>query len=288
MPGSYVQTDLSQTKGANRTVNYQYNNHFEMKLLQMDTLPDWKEWTYNLTGLAGGNNVVSNIKDLLNYDRALYSKKLIKQATLAEAFTPTKLKNGENNKAIPGYSTGLGWFVSTDLSVGKIVQHSGANPGVSTMLLRNITKKQCIIILQNIQSPPTVAYDAMDILNGKLVKYKKSLAFTYAGDLFQNGADYALTRFNELKNNIDDYILRETEMDRVGLEFSRYSKFQAQSLEVYRLNTELFPDSWQTFNNYGNALWKNGKKEEALVMFKKSLELNPNNENAQKMLKTAN
>lgn len=259
-----------------------------MKLLQMDTLPDWKEWTYNLTGLAGGNNVVSSVTDLLKYDRTLYAGKLLKPAALEEAFTPSNLNNGESNKAIPGYSTGLGWFVSTDESLGKIVQHTGANPGVSTIILRNTTKKQCVIILQNVQSPPTSATDAMNILNGKPVKYKKSLAFIYARDAFERSSEYALAHFNELKDNTDEYSLSEEEMDRVGLEFSRIGKLQTQSLAAYKLNTQLFPKSWRTFNNYGNALWRNGKKEESLTEFKKSLELNPNNENAQEKLKFKN
>jgi CubicO group peptidase (beta-lactamase class C family) len=287
MSETYVQTSLVQTKDKYRTVNYQFNNHYEMKLLQMDTLPDWKTWTYNLTGLDGGNNVVSNVTDMLKYDKALYTGKLLKPTTLEEAFTPTKLNNGENSKAIPGYSTGLGWFVSEDTSLGEIMQHSGANPGVSTIMLRNITKKQCIIILQNVQSPPTSATDAMKILNGVPVKYKRSLAFIYAQDVFQRGSDYALTHFNELRNNAE-YSLIETEMDRVGLEFSRAGNMQTQSLEAYRLNTQLFPKSWQAFNNYGNALWRIGRKGEALTMFKKSLYLNPDNENAQKKLQTIN
>jgi CubicO group peptidase (beta-lactamase class C family) len=43
MMRTYVQTDLSQARQSNRTRNYQFNNHFEIKLMQMDTLPDWKE-----------------------------------------------------------------------------------------------------------------------------------------------------------------------------------------------------------------------------------------------------
>jgi CubicO group peptidase (beta-lactamase class C family) len=69
MPNSYVQTNLSQTQENNRTVNYQYNNHFEMRLQKMDTLKDWREWTYSLTGLYGSSNVVSNTIDLFNYDK---------------------------------------------------------------------------------------------------------------------------------------------------------------------------------------------------------------------------
>jgi len=61
MKNTYVQTSLARAKDNNRTINYQYNNHFEMKLMQMDTVAGWKEWTYNLTGLTGSTNVISNV-----------------------------------------------------------------------------------------------------------------------------------------------------------------------------------------------------------------------------------
>jgi CubicO group peptidase (beta-lactamase class C family) len=155
MTHSYVQTNLSQTMESNRTVNYQYNNHFEMRLQKMDTLKDWKEWTYNLTGLYGSSNIVSSSIDLLSYDKALYNGTLLQQASLDEAFTPVKLNNGENNKAVSGTSCGLGWFIFTDTSNGKIVWHSGSNPGVTTLFVRNITKKQTYIVLQNVTCPKT-------------------------------------------------------------------------------------------------------------------------------------
>jgi CubicO group peptidase (beta-lactamase class C family) len=283
MTSTYVETSLSQEKDRNRTTNYQYNNHYEMKLLKMDTVPDHKEWTYNTAELAGAGNVISTALDMFNYDQALYSGVLLKQETLAEAYTPVKLNNGQNNSAIPGYSYGLGWFISTDTSRGKIVQHSGALPGVSTMLLRNLTRQQSIIILQNIQASPFIGYNAMDLLNGKAVKYKKSLAFIYGRDLFQKGSDYALTHFMTLKTDTARYELKESEMDRVALEMNRYW-LKAQTLETLKINTLLFPDSWKAYNNYAAALAKYRQKEAAGMMYEKSLWLNPGNEEAKKAL----
>jgi CubicO group peptidase (beta-lactamase class C family) len=284
MANSYVQTNLSQTKESNRTVNYQYNNHFEMRLQKMDTLKDWKEWTYNLTGLYGSSNIVSNSIDLLSYDKALYNGTLLQQSTLNEAFTPVKLNNGENNKAVSGTFCGLGWFIFTDSSNGKIVWHSGSNPGVTTLFVRNITKKQTCIVLQNVTCAQTLYFGMLDIIKGKYLTYKKSLGFLFGQDLYQKGTNYALAHLKVMMDDTLHYNLAESEIDRIGLEFSR-TKFQDYSLEAYRINTLLFPDSWKTYMNYAVALsGKKENKEAAMLMFQKSLLLNPNNPDAKKRL----
>ncbi len=282
MTNSYVQTNLSQTRESNRTVNYQYNNHFEMRLQKMDTLKDWKEWTYNLTGLYGSSNVVSSTTDLLNYDKALYNGTLLKKVSLDEAFTPVKLNNGENNKAVAGTSCGLGWFIFTDSSNGKTVWHSGSNPGVTTLFVRNITKKQVYIVLQNVTCPQTVYFSMLDIITGEVIAYKKSIGFQYGQDLYQKGANYALAHLKVLQDDSVHYTLAESEIDRIGLEFSR-TKFQEYSLEAYKLNTLLFPNSWKAYANYAVALSaKKENREAAILMFQKSLSLNPENADAKK------
>ena len=286
MTHSYVQTNLSQTQESNRTVNYQYNNHFEMRLQKMDTLKDWKEWTYNLTGLYGSSNVVSNSIDLLNYDKALYNGRLLKQSSLDEAFTAVKLNNGENNKAVAGTSCGLGWFIFTDTSKGKIVWHSGSNPGVTTLFVRNITTKETYIVLQNVTCPQAVYFGTLDIIKGKPLTYKKSAGFIYGQDLYQKGVHYALVHLRILQNDSLQYALAESEIDRIGLEFSR-TKLQEYSLEAYKLNTLLFPDSWKAYANYAIALAnKKENKEAAILLFQKSLQLNPGNADAKKRLES--
>jgi CubicO group peptidase (beta-lactamase class C family) len=279
MNNTYLQTSLSQTKDKNRTLNYLYNNHYEMKLEWVDTLADRREWTYNLTGMVGGNGLVSTAIDLLKFDQALYSAKLLKAATLELAFTPVKLNNGQNNQAIAGTSCGLGWFIFNDTSNGKIVWHSGSNPGVTTLFARNITKKQTYILLQNIAISNPVYKDILSIITGTPATYKIPLGFVYAQDIYKKGPDYAYTHLIELKSDSLKYALKEEDMARTGLEFSRSRRLYNLALETYKLNTLLFANSWKAYADYADVLGsQTANKEAAILAYKKSMLLNPGNE----------
>jgi tetratricopeptide (TPR) repeat protein len=79
--------------------------------------------------------------------------------------------------------------------------------------------------------------------------------------------------FQPTENDLNDWAYRM---------LSRGQKKEA--LEVFKLNTSLYPDSWNVYDSYGEALWKNDRKEEAIRMYKKSLEMNPQNEYGKKAL----
>jgi len=285
MSHTYIQTSLSQKTNRNRCINYTYLSHYKKQLMQVDTLPDWKvkEFTYNLSGLSGAGGVMSSTKDLFAYDQALYSGRLLKPETLQEAFTPVKLNNGEDNKAVQG-SYGLGWFIQKDSTGGITVSHSGSGPGIITFFIRNLSKKQVLIILQNIQNPSFNISSVLKMMKGETVIYKKSAAFEFSRYLFENGMEPALSHLREMLLDTTQYILTERDMGRVGLEFSRTSHFQQYSMEVYKLNTEFFPKSWKVYDDYAKALLNNGQKEEAIKMYQKSVELNPDNLNGKKNL----
>ena len=56
------------------------------------------------------------------------------------------------------------------------------------------------------------------------------------------------------------------------------------ALKIFKLNTELYPESFNTFDSYGECLLLLGNKVEGLKAYKKSLELNPKNRNAETIL----
>ncbi len=58
-----------------------------------------------------------------------------------------------------------------------------------------------------------------------------------------------------------------------------------QKSEVFKLSIEIFPNRDNPYDSYAEALMTLGKNEEAIKNYKKSLELNPKNNNAVKMLK---
>ena len=112
------------------------------KYVRADSFPS-SNYTIWLGNRKGPGRISSTVDDLLKWDKALYTEKLIRQSTLQDAFTPMKLNDG----SLSNY--GFGWVVRTDSLFGKIVWHNGDNPGYKTQIIRYIDKKKTIIVLNN-------------------------------------------------------------------------------------------------------------------------------------------
>ena len=61
--------------------------------------------------------------------------------------------------------------------------------------------------------------------------------------------------------------------------------FTEEAIKVYKLNTELFPGSSKVFDRLGRAYSGIKKRKEAVIAYKKALELDPENQNAINALK---
>lgn len=272
---------------------YLYPHRYSDSLVKATQVPYIVNYwsAYNFSGFG---DYVSTVHDLLNYDKAYYNGKLLPASLINEAFTPVKLNNGNNN---PG-NFGLGWEVSTDTTFGKAVYHNGNATGINCILIRNISQHQTIIIFDNIHytNAQPLGFAALKILNGVQVSLpKKSLAAIYARVLLKDGAVAASDTVNSLKQDTLHYQLSEEELNYLGYDFMGGSnnpnpfrfpeehKYQ-EAFETFKLNTELFPNSWNAYDSYGEILLKMGHKNEAVNMYKKSVELNPKNEGGKKVL----
>jgi N-acyl-D-amino-acid deacylase len=91
-------------------------------------------------GIVGDGNVYASVEDLYKWDQALYTEKLVKKSTFAEAITPGKLNNGEATKY------GFGWRINEP---GKTIAHNGSWQGFKTSITRFIDKNQTLIVLDN-------------------------------------------------------------------------------------------------------------------------------------------
>jgi len=111
-----------------------------------DSFPS-SDYTIWLGNRKGPGRISSTAADLLKWDQALYTNKQVRQSTLQEAFTPEKLKNG----TISNY--GFGWSISRDSVLGRVVSHTGDNPGYKTQIIRYIDKNKTIILLNNNAHP---------------------------------------------------------------------------------------------------------------------------------------
>src|SRR5262249_34842103 len=78
---------------------------------------------------AGDGGTFSTAEDLARWDQCLYTEKLVKAATLQQAFTSGKLNDGKET----GY--GFGWSVGTFRGL-RTVSHGGGLGGFRTFILR--------------------------------------------------------------------------------------------------------------------------------------------------------
>jgi len=85
------------------------------------------------------------------------------------------------------------------------------------------------------------------------------------------------------KGNRAGYNVSEQSINGFGYELLRGGKEQ-EALKIFKLNTELYPDGFNTFDSYGECLLRLNQKEAALKAYRKSLELNPKNDHARKIL----
>ena len=85
-------------------------------------------------------------------------------------------------------------------------------------------------------------------------------------------------------------ILEENDMEYSDMPLNNfgYQLMEAgeldMAIEVFKLNSELFPDIANTYDSLAEAYMNKGNKELAIVNYKKVLEMRPQNENAKKML----
>ncbi|MDF2156719.1 serine hydrolase domain-containing protein [Algoriphagus sp. CAU 1675] len=105
------------------------------------------DYTIWLGNRKGPGRVSSNAQDLLIWDQALYSGRLLPNSKLQEAFTPFKLNDGTRSYY------GFGWEIEPKSPFGKMVMHTGSNPGYKTIIVRFIEENKTIIILNNNAHP---------------------------------------------------------------------------------------------------------------------------------------
>ena len=55
-------------------------------------------------------------------------------------------------------------------------------------------------------------------------------------------------------------------------------------MSAFRLNADLFPESWNVWDSLGEALSEAGEVERAIESYERSLQINPGNGNARMQL----
>jgi CubicO group peptidase (beta-lactamase class C family) len=270
--------------------NYYYPDFLTARPVIVDSIPMAK-MQYTLSENSyGDGGVFSTTADLFSFQQALLNGEILSVKSLQIMYSPVILPNGktyEAGNANPDYNSnyGLGWMIAKDSTRGKITWHSGADPGLLTFFMQNITKDQCVIVLNNNWYRGTYHFGGslINILNGKpLQLMAPSLARKIGQEYALHGADAGLKLLRFLKNG-RDYHVGFLEMNELGYNLLANNDTKT-AIEIFKVNTEQYPSSGDVWDSLAEAYYKDGDKETAIKDYEKSIALDPNNENGKKML----
>ena len=133
--------------------------------------------------------------------------------------------------------------------------------------------------------PPdaTLIFD-IELIN--VFKAKKSIVDTLMTITMDEGVDKAIETYEELKYDYEDvYDFKEAQLNILGYELLQAGK-NKEAIKIFKLNVEQFPKAFNVYDSLGEAYMISGDKKLAIKNYEKSLKLNPDNDNAKKMLES--
>jgi len=229
----------------------------------------------------GDSGMVSTVDDLLKWDQALYTERLVKQTTLVVAFTPANVREGSS-------TYGFGWN-SAEKDGDRFVWHTGNTGQYRAFIGRRLEERLLVVILTN-QGPsrrPEICEAIVNILRGKPYTMPKlSISMKITGTIKARGVEAGIEEYERLKAtqpesfNFSD----ESELNSLGYQVLGQGEKQA-ALRIFELNVREFPASSNAHDSLGEAYAKTGRKDRAIQAYSRALELDPNNLNSQKMLR---
>jgi imidazolonepropionase-like amidohydrolase len=123
------------------------------------------------------------------------------------------------------------------------------------------------------------------LAHAEVLASRKSVAETLSKTINEKDIESAIKQYHELRaTQPDKYDFGEDELNSLGYQLLGSKQIKA-AIQVFQLNVEVYPESFNTYDSLGEAYLANGDKELASKNYKKSLELNPKNTNAVEMLK---
>ncbi|WP_413667906.1 serine hydrolase [Mucilaginibacter sp. Mucisp86] len=191
------------------------------------------------------------------------------------------------NGVTPGRQSGLGGgSMEGDKMLSHV--HDGTSFNYQALLVNKVPEGVTIILMTNNKQGNLYSIEKSieAILDGKpYAQVKKSFLDAFSAKLDLMSGEQIISFYNELKSKHgDEYSFDdENTLNETGY-YLMSKKRLADAVAVFEYNTKLFPKSGNVFDSLGEAYYNQGNKPLALLNYKKSLQLDPANDNAKKII----
>jgi CubicO group peptidase (beta-lactamase class C family) len=234
---------------------------------------------------APSSTLHSNAVDMCRWAMANMNRGAFKNQRILKDSSYDMLWN-KYTSAYGDLSNGLSWFLG-DRDGKLMVQHGGGDLGFSTYFCMQPETKNAVVILTNHDYSPVQALNnAMwDLLDGKKPEMPRiPILIVMSKKILEKGVQSAIVSYHNLKKNRPgDFNFGEAQLNILGYALMAHGRLD-DAIEIFNLNVQSFPDSFNPYDSLGEAYMKNGNKELAIKNYEKSIELNPENENGKQML----
>jgi len=233
---------------------------------------------WDFTTLAGAGAIRSTAVDMLKFVSANMGKRK------SNLYPAMQLSHKSSRVEGSNPMVGLGWHKMGSKG-SEIIWHNGGTGGYRSFVGFTQGGDKGVVILSN--STASIDDIGMHILNPKspLKTIKPSIGVKMRNVINAQGIESGLKAYWELKKNqANDYDFNEGQLNKLGYEYLNKGETE-KAIAVFNLNAESYPESSAAFYTMGEAFMKKGDKEKAIESYKKSIALNPGNQNGIDKLK---
>lgn len=124
---------------------------------------------------------------------------------------------------------------------------------------------------------------SLELYPGNFPLQRRLWGTRFVSALDTGGVDEAIRVYRETREE-DTRAYDENQVNSLGY-FLMGEGRTREAIEVFRLNTEAFPESWNVWDSLGEAHMEDGDAERAIQCYERSLALNPDSESAREALR---
>jgi len=226
-------------------------------------------------------SLYSTVEDLYKWDQALYTDKLLPADLKRKLFTP--------NLEEYGFGWAIHVIAKDQPSPGKtMITHGGGINGFNTNEVRLVDDHSLIVIFNNTPGADLnqFARDIRAILYGQEPSAPKgSPVHDLRETLRTRGLDAMIAQYKELgRSSSTKYMFNDGALNRIGYDLLERDRV-SDAITVFKLNAEEYPKVANVYDSLAEAYAKAGNRQLAIENYKRSLELDPKNQNAIDRLK---
>jgi CubicO group peptidase (beta-lactamase class C family) len=177
---------------------------------------------------------------------------------------------------------GFHWNIAKTVDSQTYLRHSGGTFGFSAYCDFYPGQDYGIVLLANRSGAQDTLQALADAAHEKLFGRPRGLTALEAALEQSRFADVGAT-VAEVRRKFPELLLNENYVNAWGYRLLRTPRL-AESKAMLGYNAAQHPDSWNTHDSYAESLAANGDKAQAIAEYRRSLVLNPANDNADKMI----